>query len=134
MQLRLWSIPDQKVVSWQDVHEMVTAASYSPSGLQVVVGTMKGKCRWAPGSARWQGWRRWGLVVRRARGWGPQCVGGGECGWDVGVQGVSMAQSRAGRAPLSTAPTRCARRFYAIQDSSLEYEAQLGAWVGGAAA
>uniref|UniRef100_A0A1D1ZS76 Uncharacterized protein n=1 Tax=Auxenochlorella protothecoides TaxID=3075 RepID=A0A1D1ZS76_AUXPR len=43
--LRLWSIPDQKVVSWQDVHEMVTAASYSPSGLQVVVGTMKGKCR-----------------------------------------------------------------------------------------
>lgn len=43
--LRLWSIPDQKVVSWQDVHEMVTAASYSPSGLRVVVGTMKGKCR-----------------------------------------------------------------------------------------
>lgn len=44
-QLRLWSIPDQKVVSWQDAHEMVTAAAYAPSGLRVVVGTMKGKCR-----------------------------------------------------------------------------------------
>lgn len=49
LQLRLWSIPDQKVVSWQDAHEMVTAAAYAPSGLRVVVGTMKGKCRYATG-------------------------------------------------------------------------------------
>lgn len=33
------------MLSWQDVHEMVTAASYGPSGTRVVVGTMKGKCR-----------------------------------------------------------------------------------------
>ncbi len=27
LQVRLWNIPEQRVVSWQDVHEMVTAVS-----------------------------------------------------------------------------------------------------------
>lgn len=27
--VRLWNIPEQRVVSWQDVHEMVTAVTYS---------------------------------------------------------------------------------------------------------
>lgn len=26
--VRLWNIPEQRVVSWQDVHEMVTAVAY----------------------------------------------------------------------------------------------------------
>jgi hypothetical protein len=26
--VRLWNIPEQRVVSWQDVHEMVTAVTY----------------------------------------------------------------------------------------------------------
>lgn len=30
--VRLWNIPEQRVVSWQDVHEMVTAVAYSPGG------------------------------------------------------------------------------------------------------
>lgn len=45
VQVRLWNIPEQRVVSWQDVHEMVTAVSYAPDGRKAVVGTMKGKCR-----------------------------------------------------------------------------------------
>lgn len=49
--VRLWNIPDQVVVSWQDVHDMITAVTFSPEltaaktgQLQVVVGTMRGRC------------------------------------------------------------------------------------------
>lgn len=30
--LRLWDIPARKVVDWTDLHEMVTAACYTPDG------------------------------------------------------------------------------------------------------
>ncbi|KAK9850113.1 hypothetical protein WJX84_008956 [Apatococcus fuscideae] len=43
--VRCWNIPDQKVVDWADVHEMVTAAAFSSEGSRAVVGTMRGKCR-----------------------------------------------------------------------------------------
>ncbi|KDD73532.1 hypothetical protein H632_c2081p0, partial [Helicosporidium sp. ATCC 50920] len=43
--LRAWNIPDQRVASWHDVHDMVTAAAYSPDGRRVVAGTMRGRCR-----------------------------------------------------------------------------------------
>ena len=45
LQVRCWNIPDQKVVDWADVHEMVTAAAFSSEGSRAVVGTMRGKCR-----------------------------------------------------------------------------------------
>ncbi len=41
----MWNIPDQRVVDWADVHEMVTAVNFSPDGAKSIVGTMKGKCR-----------------------------------------------------------------------------------------
>lgn len=46
-QVRLWNIPEQngRVVDYADVHEMVTAATFSADGRRTVVGTMKGKCR-----------------------------------------------------------------------------------------
>ena len=44
-QVRMWNIPDQRVVDWADVHEMVTAVNFSPDGAKAIVGTMKGKCR-----------------------------------------------------------------------------------------
>ncbi|KAL9263273.1 WD repeat-containing protein [Drosera capensis] len=42
---RIWSIPDRQVVDWNDLHEMVTAASYTPDGQGALVGTYKGSCR-----------------------------------------------------------------------------------------
>jgi len=30
--VRIWSIPDRQVVDWTDIHEMVTAACYTPDG------------------------------------------------------------------------------------------------------
>lgn len=30
--VRIWSIPDRQVVDWIDLHEMVTAACYTPDG------------------------------------------------------------------------------------------------------
>ena len=44
-QVRVWNIPEQRVVDWADVHEMVTATAFSPDGRRTVVGTMKGRCR-----------------------------------------------------------------------------------------
>ncbi|KZV16830.1 WD repeat-containing protein 44-like [Dorcoceras hygrometricum] len=43
--VRIWSIPDRQVVDWSDLHEMVTAASYTPDGQGAVVGSYKGSCR-----------------------------------------------------------------------------------------
>lgn len=128
MQLRLWSIgPEGGVLAGRsrDGHRRLLLPQRAASGggdhegqVQVGAGvrTVAGVEEVGAGGAAGAGM---GATVR----WG-----GGVCGWDVGVQGVSMAQSRAGRAPLSTAPTRCAPGFYAIQDSSLEYGA---AWVRG---
>ncbi|KVH99116.1 G-protein beta WD-40 repeat-containing protein [Cynara cardunculus var. scolymus] len=36
--VRIWSIPDRQVVDWNDMHEMVTAACYTPDG-QFAPGT-----------------------------------------------------------------------------------------------
>lgn len=41
----MWNIPEQQVVDWADVHEMVTAVNFAPEGAKAIVGTMKGKCR-----------------------------------------------------------------------------------------
>lgn len=30
--VRIWSIPDHQVIDWNDLHEMVTAACYTPDG------------------------------------------------------------------------------------------------------
>ncbi|XP_042494524.1 uncharacterized protein LOC122073899 [Macadamia integrifolia] len=43
--VRIWSIPDRQVVDWNDLHEMVTAACYTPDGQGALVGSYKGTCR-----------------------------------------------------------------------------------------
>ncbi|KAG9457696.1 hypothetical protein H6P81_002204 [Aristolochia fimbriata] len=43
--VRIWSIPDRQVVDWSDLHEMVTAACYTPDGKGAFVGSHKGSCR-----------------------------------------------------------------------------------------
>ncbi|XP_051149318.1 uncharacterized protein LOC127264026 [Andrographis paniculata] len=43
--VRIWNIPDHQVVDWIDLHEMVTAASYTPDGQGAVIGTHQGYCR-----------------------------------------------------------------------------------------
>ena len=30
--VRIWSIPKREIVDWHDLHEMVTAACYTPDG------------------------------------------------------------------------------------------------------
>lgn len=35
--VRIWSIPDRQIVDWNDLHEMVTAACYSPDGQVAIV-------------------------------------------------------------------------------------------------
>ncbi|KAI3673721.1 hypothetical protein L6452_39849 [Arctium lappa] len=42
--VRIWSIPDRQVVDWNDMHEMVTAACYTPDGQAALVGSYKGSC------------------------------------------------------------------------------------------
>ncbi|CAH8363459.1 unnamed protein product [Eruca vesicaria subsp. sativa] len=42
--VRIWSIPDHQVVDWKDLHEMVTAACYTPDGQGALVGSYKGTC------------------------------------------------------------------------------------------
>lgn len=39
--VRIWSIPDRKVVDWTDLHEMVTAASYTPDGMVASITCLK---------------------------------------------------------------------------------------------
>ncbi|KAF3449198.1 hypothetical protein FNV43_RR09926 [Rhamnella rubrinervis] len=43
--VRIWSIPDRQVVDWSDLHEMVTAACYTPDGQGALIGSHKGSCR-----------------------------------------------------------------------------------------
>ncbi|KAL5715648.1 hypothetical protein ACHQM5_017439 [Ranunculus cassubicifolius] len=42
--VRIWSIPNHQVVDWNDLHEMVTAACYTPDGQGALVGSYKGTC------------------------------------------------------------------------------------------
>ncbi|KAG8386296.1 hypothetical protein BUALT_Bualt03G0134300 [Buddleja alternifolia] len=42
--VRIWNIPDHQVVDWNDLHEMVTAACYTPDGQGALVGSYKGSC------------------------------------------------------------------------------------------
>ncbi|OIV92420.1 hypothetical protein TanjilG_23020 [Lupinus angustifolius] len=42
--VRIWSIPDRQVIDWIDLHEMVTAACYTPDGQGALVGSYKGSC------------------------------------------------------------------------------------------
>ncbi|KAJ8505254.1 hypothetical protein OPV22_006140 [Ensete ventricosum] len=42
--VRIWSIPERQVVDWNDLHEMVTAACYTPDGQGALVGSHKGTC------------------------------------------------------------------------------------------
>ncbi|KAM7264394.1 hypothetical protein ACFE04_002077 [Oxalis oulophora] len=42
--VRIWSIPDRQVVDWTDLHEMVTAACYTPDGQGAMIGSHKGSC------------------------------------------------------------------------------------------
>ncbi|XP_047333718.1 WD repeat-containing protein 44-like [Impatiens glandulifera] len=42
--VRIWSIPDCQVVDWSDLHEMVTAACYTPDGQGALVGSHRGSC------------------------------------------------------------------------------------------
>ncbi|XP_042437606.1 WD repeat-containing protein 44-like [Zingiber officinale] len=41
---RIWSIPDRQIVDWNDLHEMVTAACYTPDGQGALVGSHNGSC------------------------------------------------------------------------------------------
>ncbi|KAF5949201.1 hypothetical protein HYC85_015158 [Camellia sinensis] len=41
----IWSIPDRQVVDWNDLHEMVIVACYTPDGQGALVGSYKGSCR-----------------------------------------------------------------------------------------
>ncbi|KAL6496215.1 hypothetical protein OROGR_029473 [Orobanche gracilis] len=43
--VRIWNIPDRHVVDWTDLHEMVTAASYTPDGQGAIIGSHQGICR-----------------------------------------------------------------------------------------
>ncbi|KAL7133832.1 hypothetical protein ABFS83_12G166500 [Erythranthe nasuta] len=43
--VRIWNIPARKVVDWTDLHEMVTAASYTPDGQGAIIGSHQGICR-----------------------------------------------------------------------------------------
>ncbi|KAL1545942.1 WD repeat-containing protein 44-like isoform X2 [Salvia divinorum] len=43
--LRIWSVPDRQVVDWTDVHEMLTAAAYTPDGQGAIVGSQQGNCK-----------------------------------------------------------------------------------------
>ncbi|KAL6277895.1 hypothetical protein ACE6H2_021496 [Prunus campanulata] len=43
--IRLWNIPVRQVVDWTDLHEMVTASSFTPDGQACLIGSHKGNCR-----------------------------------------------------------------------------------------
>ncbi|XP_074285995.1 uncharacterized protein LOC141611366 [Silene latifolia] len=43
--VRVWNVSGRRVVDWTDLHEMVTAACYTPDGQGAAVGSHKGNCR-----------------------------------------------------------------------------------------
>ena len=65
--LRMWNIPDLKVVDWVDIGEMVTSCAYSPEGESVVVGTHKGNCHYY-GTENFKFEYQRQLQVKNARG------------------------------------------------------------------
>ncbi|KAL5207225.1 hypothetical protein ABZP36_031660 [Zizania latifolia] len=42
--VRIWSVQKREIVDWIDLHEMITAACYTPDGQGVLIGSHKGKC------------------------------------------------------------------------------------------
>ncbi|KAL5216896.1 hypothetical protein ABZP36_008297 [Zizania latifolia] len=42
--VRIWNVHDRKIEDWNYLHEMVTAACYSPDGQVALVGSHKGSC------------------------------------------------------------------------------------------
>ncbi|XP_062219757.1 uncharacterized protein LOC133919396 [Phragmites australis] len=42
--VRIWSIPKRQIVDWVDLHEMVTAACFTPDGKGALIGSHKGSC------------------------------------------------------------------------------------------
>jgi WD repeat-containing protein 44 len=66
--VRLWNVPDQRVMSWQDVHEMVTAVGYGRDAARAAVGTMRGKCRFYAAGERAGLEYEAALDVKNARG------------------------------------------------------------------
>jgi len=42
--VRIWSIQNREIVDWKDLHEMVTAACYTPDGQSALIGSHKGSC------------------------------------------------------------------------------------------
>ncbi|KAL6651087.1 hypothetical protein ACP70R_010012 [Stipagrostis hirtigluma subsp. patula] len=42
--VRIWSIQNREIVDWHDLHEMVTAASYTPDGQSALIGSHNGSC------------------------------------------------------------------------------------------
>ncbi|KAG2567603.1 hypothetical protein PVAP13_7NG336700 [Panicum virgatum] len=42
--VRIWSIQNREIVDWNDLHEMVTAACYTPDGQSALIGSHKGSC------------------------------------------------------------------------------------------
>ncbi|KAL8129733.1 hypothetical protein V2J09_018888 [Rumex salicifolius] len=43
--LRIWNVLARRVVDWVELHEMVTAACFSPDGQSAIAGSHKGNCR-----------------------------------------------------------------------------------------
>ncbi|KQK00493.1 WD repeat-containing protein 44 [Brachypodium distachyon] len=42
--VRIWNIPKREIVDWVDLHEMITAACYTPDGKGALIGSHKGSC------------------------------------------------------------------------------------------
>ncbi|XP_074590264.1 uncharacterized protein LOC141846164 [Curcuma longa] len=42
--VRIWSIPNRQIVDWNDLHEMITAACYTPDGQGALIGSHIGNC------------------------------------------------------------------------------------------
>ncbi|CAN6249461.1 unnamed protein product [Urochloa humidicola] len=42
--VRIWSTQNREIVDWHDLHEMVTAACYTPDGQSALIGSHKGSC------------------------------------------------------------------------------------------
>ncbi|XP_016476710.1 uncharacterized protein LOC107798251 [Nicotiana tabacum] len=43
--VRIWGVPEKRVVEWADVHDLVTAVAYQPNGKGFIVGCISGTCR-----------------------------------------------------------------------------------------
>ncbi|GLJ55851.1 hypothetical protein SUGI_1199250 [Cryptomeria japonica] len=42
--VRIWNIPERRVVDWNDIREVVSAACYTPDGQGGLVGSITGRC------------------------------------------------------------------------------------------